>query len=98
MLKLSIGSVFDHAIALTSYLLALNMNVWLAVGFGLPNGLTAYVIINEVIRDTQEIYIYDVVSSNRYNANDPLSPLKAIYCVINGNNVSSFKDALAQQN
>lgn len=88
MLRLHFGTIFDHAVALTCYLLALNMDVWLTIGFGLPNGIGAYVLVKEHNRDLQEVYFYDVVSGNRYDLNNPLMPIQSIFCVINGNNVS----------
>lgn len=85
-----IGSVLDHAITLTCYLLSLNMEVWLLLGFGIPNGSTAYVLVREYIKEDVEPvhYVFDVVSGIKYSLMDIYCPLQRIYCLINEHNVS----------
>lgn len=84
-----IGSLLDHAIALTCYLLALNIESWLLLGFGLPHGSTAYVFTREYTKELQTPihYIYDVYCATKYNVQDANCPLQKIFCLINERNV-----------
>lgn len=84
------GSVIDHAVALTCYLLAMKMDVWLILGYGIPQGYAAWVLSKEYTADNDAPvhYIYDVVRNEKYNVTDELCSLLKIYCVINNENVS----------
>lgn len=84
-----IGSITDHAIALACYLLALKMDVWLVLGYGIPHGFAAWVLSKEYIADQDMSihYIYDVVQNEKYNVTDQFCTLLRIYCVLNGENV-----------
>lgn len=86
-----VGSILDHAIALTCYLLALNVDAWLLLGFGIPNGNTSYVLIREHITEVSAptYYVFDVISGIKYSILDIYCPLQMIYCVINNHNVST---------
>lgn len=88
-----IGSVIDHAIALTCYLTALGMETWLLLGYGLPHGSTAYVFIREYPKDldTPIHSVYDIVTATKFGISDTFCPLQRIYCVINEHNVNRFK-------
>lgn len=85
-----VGSVLDHAIALTCHLLSLNVEAWLLLGFGIPNGTTAYVLVREYIKEVAAPvhYIFDVISGIKYSLFDIYCPLQRIFCVINDSNVS----------
>lgn len=86
-----IGSINDHAVALTCYLLALKMEAWLLLGYGIPRGSTAYVLTREYIKDTETVYyIYDVCYNEKYNLTDSYCPLQKIFCLVNGENVSPY--------
>lgn len=87
-----VGSVLDHAIILTCYLLSLNMEAWLLLGFGIPNGNTAYVLVREYIKEivAPVHYIFDVISGIKYSLLDIYCPLQRIFCLINDKNVSKF--------
>lgn len=84
------GSIIDHAVALTCFLLALKMDVWLVLGYGIPHGSAAWVLSKEYSadQDVQTHYIYDVVRNEKYNVTDEFCTLLRIYCVVNGENVS----------
>lgn len=86
------GSVIDHAVALTCYLLALKMDVWLVLGYGIPHGSAAWVLSKEYAtdQDVQIHYIYDVVRNEKYNVTDEFCTLLRIYCVVNSENVSDL--------
>nr|XP_022912420.1 coiled-coil and C2 domain-containing protein 2A [Onthophagus taurus] len=83
MLKLSIGTILDHAITLTCYIIALNIDAWLLLGHGVPNGQTAYVLI----RENNINQIFDVTTGNKYDIIDPFCPLQRVFCVINEENI-----------
>ncbi|CAG9813725.1 unnamed protein product, partial [Phaedon cochleariae] len=89
LVNLMIGSITDHAIALTCYLLSLKVDVWLLLGYGIPHGNTAYVLLREHSTDTglPMYYILDVVYGEKYNLTDEYSPLQRVFCVINSSNV-----------
>lgn len=89
LLQLSIGSIHDHASALTCYLLALKMEAWLVLGYGIPHGNCAWVLSREYTadQDTPIYYIYDVVQNVKYNATDEWCSLLRVFCVVNGENV-----------
>lgn len=88
MLKLMIGTAIDHSIALTCFFLALNMEAWLLLGYGVPHGTTAYVLVREYDRNNVPIhYIYDSTTALKYNLTDPLCPLQKVICVVNDTNV-----------
>lgn len=85
------GSLIDHSIALTCFFLALNIEAWLLLGYGIPHGVTAYVLVREYDSNNSPIYfLYDSSTANKYNFADPLCPLQKIYCVINENNVCVY--------
>lgn len=84
-----IGTVYDHAVALTNFLLALNMECWLLLGFGVPHGATAYVLIREYTRENEPShFIFETTTAQKYNITDINLPLKQIFCIVNENNVS----------
>ncbi|XP_063925902.1 coiled-coil and C2 domain-containing protein 2A isoform X2 [Zophobas morio] len=87
-LHFMIGSIIDHAVALTCYLLALKMEVWLLLGFGVPYGSTAFVLVKEY--DNNQIpvyYLFDVVQGAKINLTDAFCPLQKVYCVVNEQNI-----------
>ncbi|EFA01199.2 coiled-coil and C2 domain-containing protein 2A [Tribolium castaneum] len=82
------GSIIDHAVALTCYLLALKLEVWLLLGFGIPHGATAYVLVKEYDNNrVANFYVYDVVSGNKIYLTDAFCPLQRVYCLVNEHNV-----------
>lgn len=85
-----VGSIIDHVVALTCYLLALNIDVWMVLGYGIPCGSAAWVLSREYSSDQNMpiIYIYDVVRNEKFLVTDESCSLLRIYCVINGDNVS----------
>ncbi|KAJ8935130.1 hypothetical protein NQ318_015785 [Aromia moschata] len=89
LLRFMLGSIIDHAVALTCYLLALKMDVWLVLGYGIPNGYAAYVLVREYAKETEtpNYYIYDVAYNEKYNVTDVFCPLHSIYCLVNGENI-----------
>ncbi|KAK4876668.1 hypothetical protein RN001_009174 [Aquatica leii] len=89
LLKFMIGSVIDHAIALVCYLTSLDTQSWLLLGYGLPHGTTAYVLVREHSRESEipHHYIYDIITATKYNILDPYCPLQKVFCVINEHNV-----------
>lgn len=86
-----IGSVLDHAVALTCYLLSLNVEAFLLLGFGIANGNTAYVLFREYIKEVPlpVHYIFDVISGAKYSLVDVYCPLQRVFCVVNEHNVSN---------
>ncbi|KAK9876719.1 hypothetical protein WA026_014958 [Henosepilachna vigintioctopunctata] len=89
LLHLLTGSVVDHAVALTCFLLALKLDVWLLLGFGLPHGSTGYVLLRERSKETDmpTYFIYDVVNAEKFSVLDPYCPLQRIYCVVRNENL-----------
>ncbi|KAI4470398.1 centrosomal protein-related [Holotrichia oblita] len=88
MLKLMIGSAIDHSITLTCFFLALNMEAWLLLGYGVPHGTTAYVLVREYDSNNIPIhYIYDSTTALKYNVTDSLCPLQKVICVVNDTNI-----------
>ncbi|XP_050296279.1 coiled-coil and C2 domain-containing protein 2A [Anthonomus grandis grandis] len=83
MLSLMVGSVVDHCVALVCFLLALNIDAYLVLGFGLPNGPSSYVLY----ADFPTYIILDVVTNQKFDILDPFCPLQRIYCLANGENV-----------
>ncbi|KAL3285284.1 hypothetical protein HHI36_019394 [Cryptolaemus montrouzieri] len=83
------GSVIDHAVALTCFLLALKLDVWLLLGFGIPHGSTAYVLVREHSKETELPlhFIYDVASGEKISVTDAFCPLQRIYCLIGEHNI-----------
>lgn len=82
------GSVIDHSIALTCFFLALNMEAWLLLGYGIPWGATGFVLTREYDNNNVPIhYIYDSSSGFKYSLTDPLCPLQRVFCVVNETNV-----------
>ncbi|VEN53011.1 unnamed protein product [Callosobruchus maculatus] len=89
LFQLLIGSTIDHAIALTCYLLALKMEAWLLLAYGIPHGKTAYVMVKEYNGQTDipRYYVLDVVSAQKYYIDDPYCPIQKVYCLVNGENI-----------
>lgn len=91
-MRVKIGSIIDHTVALTCYLLALKIDAWMVFGYGVSYGSAAWVLSREYSSD-QNIpihYIYDVVRNEKYNLTDENCSLLRMYCVLNGDNVSQF--------
>nr|CAI5845471.1 unnamed protein product [Callosobruchus analis] len=84
LLQLLIGSTIDHAIALTCYLLALKMEAWLLLAYGIPHGKTAYVLVKEYNGQTDipRYYVLDVVFAQKYYTDDPYCPIQNIWANI----------------
>lgn len=87
-----LGSIIDHAVALTCYLTALKLDVWLLLGYGIPHGNTAYVLLPEYTGETPfpTYYIIDIVFNEKYSVMDENCPLQKIFCVINSKNVCTY--------
>ncbi|CAG9831885.1 unnamed protein product [Diabrotica balteata] len=83
-----LGSITDHCIALTCYLLALKVEAWLLLGYGIPHGYTAYVLVQEHSSESMLPlhYVLDVFYNEKYNVLDEHCPLQKIFCVLNGTN------------
>lgn len=59
------------------------------MGFGIPHGNTAYVLIREYNETPlPNHFIIDVTNGTVYNVTDLYCPLKKVYCVVNENNVT----------
>ncbi|XP_018325294.1 coiled-coil and C2 domain-containing protein 2A [Agrilus planipennis] len=88
-LNIMVGSVVDHAVTLACCLQSLDLHVWLLLGYGTPNGSSAYVLTRESTSNSYAptYYIFDVTTGTKYNILDSISPLQIIYCVINRKNV-----------
>ncbi|XP_066143566.1 coiled-coil and C2 domain-containing protein 2A [Euwallacea fornicatus] len=89
-LRFMTGSVLDHCVTLTCFLLALKLEAYLVLGFGVPRGTTSYVFLIESSKATnncQNYSILDVLSNQKFKLSDPLCPLQRIYCLANGENV-----------
>ncbi|KRT78726.1 hypothetical protein AMK59_7783, partial [Oryctes borbonicus] len=75
MLNLMTGTVIDHSIALTCFFLALNMDAWLLLGYGIPHGTTAYVLVREHDSNIETThYIYDTSTAIKYNVTERYCP------------------------
>ncbi|XP_045464797.1 coiled-coil and C2 domain-containing protein 2A isoform X2 [Harmonia axyridis] len=89
LLHLLSGSIIDHAVALTCFLLSLKLDVYLLLGYGLPHGSTAYVLLCEHSKETElPLYsIFDVVSGEKISILDAYCPLQRVYCVVREQNI-----------
>lgn len=86
---LSIGSITDHAILLTCFLMGIGIKCFLLLGYGIPHGFTTYVLTTEKSSLNRNIYyIYDVENGFKYNVKDNFSPLQKVFCLINDENVN----------
>lgn len=81
------GSIVDHAVALTCYLLAIKKEVWLLLGFGVPYGSAGYVLVKEYDNRVATYLIYDPVSGEKFHLTDSFCPLQKVYCLVNEQNV-----------
>ncbi|XP_072382948.1 coiled-coil and C2 domain-containing protein 2A isoform X1 [Diabrotica undecimpunctata] len=88
LINFMLGSITDHCIALTCYLLALKVEAWLLLGYGIPHGYTAYVLVQEHSSESPLPlhYVLDVFYNEKYNVLDEHCPLQKIFCVLNGTN------------
>uniref|UniRef100_A0A6P7GYL8 Coiled-coil and C2 domain-containing protein 2A-like n=1 Tax=Diabrotica virgifera virgifera TaxID=50390 RepID=A0A6P7GYL8_DIAVI len=88
LISFMLGSITDHCIALTCYLLALKVEAWLLLGYGIPHGYTAYVLVQEHSAESPLplYYVLDVFYNEKYNVLDEHCPLQKIFCVLNGTN------------
>ncbi|XP_066255150.1 coiled-coil and C2 domain-containing protein 2A [Euwallacea similis] len=89
-LRFMTGSVMDHCVTLTCFLLALKLEAYLVLGFGVPQGTTSYVLLIESSKASnnhQNYSILDVVSNQKFKLSDPLCPLQRIHCLANGENI-----------
>lgn len=71
--------------------MALEVKCWFVLGYGIPHGITPYVLIKE--KNTYEkdsYYIYDVETGFKYSIQDNFSPLQKVFCIVNSENVSYF--------
>lgn len=88
-LEMLIGDEEEHAILLCNYFLYLGKRAGVILGFGIPEGLTAYVIVWEYTG--QEPSIWNPISGEKYNIRDSYIPLNAIGTIFTSENVSRLK-------
>lgn len=94
----------DHTLLLAGYFLELGIRCYVAIGYGLPRGLSSYVLVkydgNRIImasdikikgflsKETCSVYIFDAVNGERHDVRDAGCPLKTVSYVFDNENVS----------
>eukprot|EP00039_Didymoeca_costata_P013217 m.197200 g.197200 ORF g.197200 m.197200 type:complete len:1490 (+) comp15709_c0_seq4:147-4616(+) len=90
------GDSEEHAVLLCNYFLTIRqVSAWVVVGYALPEGATAFVLTatvqstinNQKSFDDSSFLLWNPVSGENYNLNDPFCPLKRIDIVFDNTNV-----------
>ncbi|XP_015783805.2 coiled-coil and C2 domain-containing protein 2A-like [Tetranychus urticae] len=84
-LDMLIGDEEEHAILLCNFFLYLGKRAGVILGFGIPEGLTAYVIVWEYTG--QEPSVWNPISGEKYNIRDSYIPLNAVGTIFTSENV-----------
>lgn len=71
--------------------MTIGLKCWLLLGYGLPYGYAAYVLVRKKDQSDKQkqYYIYDVKTGHKYNIFESICPLQKVFCAINDENVST---------
>ncbi|KAL1129085.1 hypothetical protein AAG570_013616, partial [Ranatra chinensis] len=84
VVRLLSGDGCDHAVLLACFLMHLGFKVWLALGTGIPQGPSAYVLT----KDADGKYtVWDSSTARKYMLSDTFCPLHKVFCLINDANI-----------
>jgi coiled-coil and C2 domain-containing protein 2A len=78
------GDEEEHAILLCNYFLYLGKRASILLGYGIPEGSTAYVIVDEY---GQEPHVFNASTGEQFSVKDNYLPLNSIGCIISQENV-----------
>lgn len=84
MLDMLLGDEEEHALLLCNFFLYLDKKAAILLGYGIPEGLTAYVIVFEYGKDP---YVFNASSGEHFNVRDSYIPLHSVGCIITQENV-----------
>jgi coiled-coil and C2 domain-containing protein 2A len=83
-LEMLMGDEEEHAILLCNYFLYLGKRASILLGYGIPEGSTAYVIVDEY---GQEPHVFNASTGEQFSVKDNYLPLNSIGCIISQENV-----------
>jgi len=88
------GDYEEHAILLCNYFKHLKMDAYVAIGWGVPEGQTCYVITMQTVTNAkkvqeQQITIWNAAMGQFYDSKDSKIPLQSISVIFNDENVSN---------
>jgi coiled-coil and C2 domain-containing protein 2A len=87
-LDMLLGGEEEHAVLLCNYFLYLEKRAAILLGYGIPEGSTAYVIVFEYGRDP---IVFNASTGEQFSVRDSYLPLTSIGCVITQENVMREK-------
>lgn len=84
-LKLKCGDEEEHATLLLNYFLFLNIEGWLVLGFGIPEGSTSYVLTRE--RPSGLFWLWNASNGEKFAPTDVNCPLLHVYTVLSAKKI-----------
>ena len=84
LMEMLLGDEEEHALLLCNYFLYLDKRAAILLGNGIPEGLTAYVIVFEYGRDP---CVFNASTGQQFSVRDSYIPLHSIGCIITQENV-----------
>lgn len=84
------GTEEDHAVLLYNYLSALNHQVYLVLGIGVPEGQTAQVLYKDKISVDGHYWLLNAVTGWRTDVRDSTCSLQQVWAILTADNVSHF--------
>ncbi|EDV23074.1 uncharacterized protein TRIADDRAFT_28071 [Trichoplax adhaerens] len=83
-LQMLAGDEEEHAVLLCNYFLYMGKKAWIALGMGIPEGSTAYVVSEEANGD---FMFWNASTGDHFRQHDAHCPLQSIGCLIGRDNV-----------
>ncbi|KAI6651744.1 Coiled-coil and C2 domain-containing protein 2A isoform X2 [Oopsacas minuta] len=84
-LKLRCGDEEEHATLLLNYFLFLDIEAWLVLGFGIPEGSTSYVLSRD--KRSRSFCLWNPSNGERFAPSDVNCPLLHIYTVLSAKKI-----------
>ncbi|ESN99748.1 hypothetical protein HELRODRAFT_113542 [Helobdella robusta] len=81
------GDEHEHAVLLNNYFLHLGLQSWIAIGFAIPEGKTAYVLVKSADDRPNGFSLWRATTGETFSTSDSFCPLKSVACLISADNV-----------
>ena len=83
-LQMLAGTESEHAVLLTNFLTGINKAAYLVLGYGIPEGRTAYVLTFE---ENGEHWLWNSITGEHFVTTETFCPLTGVFAVINSSNM-----------
>ena len=83
-LQMMVGTEVEHAVLLTNYFTGMSKTAYMLLGYGVPEGRTAYVLTME---ENGEHWLWNPVTAEHFSTTETFCPLSVVYAVVNNSNI-----------